>query len=252
MYKDWIFFVSPDAHLVSLNAKDGKVRWIVELADVNKGYWATEAPFVVGNHVIVGVGGDMDNLPIFLQAHRSGDGQDAMAMECHSSAGSGRHHRRHDLDGGNLRSRPQPHLLGNRESHAGIGWARAAGRRSVHLQHCGAESRHGQAGVGLSTFAARYPRLGCGRDSGAGGRNVPRTTAQDAHASSRNGYFFVLDRTNGKSLLTVPFGPVNWTRAVDKEGRPIPNPAKEPSPDGRADCAGRGWPDQLPLAQLRP
>src|SRR5580698_6565528 len=57
IYKDWIFFISPDAHLVSLNAKDGKVRWIVELADVNKGYWATEAPFIVGNHVIAGIGG---------------------------------------------------------------------------------------------------------------------------------------------------------------------------------------------------
>src|SRR3984957_8250424 len=34
IYKDWIFFVSPDAHLISLNAKDGTVRWIVELADV--------------------------------------------------------------------------------------------------------------------------------------------------------------------------------------------------------------------------
>jgi alcohol dehydrogenase (cytochrome c) len=63
IYKDWLFFVSPDAHLVSLNAKDGKVRWIIELADVNKGYWATEAPFIVGNHVIVGVGGDLDNCP---------------------------------------------------------------------------------------------------------------------------------------------------------------------------------------------
>jgi alcohol dehydrogenase (cytochrome c) len=51
--------------------------------------------------------------------------------------------------------------------------------------------------------------------------------------SSRNGYFFVLDRTNGKDLLTIPFGPVNWALGVDKEGRPIPNPAKEPTPDGR-------------------
>jgi alcohol dehydrogenase (cytochrome c) len=51
--------------------------------------------------------------------------------------------------------------------------------------------------------------------------------------SSRNGYFFVLDRTNGKNLLTVPFGPVNWTLGVDDQGRPIPNPAKEPAPDGR-------------------
>jgi alcohol dehydrogenase (cytochrome c) len=51
--------------------------------------------------------------------------------------------------------------------------------------------------------------------------------------TSRNGYFFVLDRTNGKSLLTALFGPVNWSLGVDKQGRPIPNPAKEPAPDGR-------------------
>jgi alcohol dehydrogenase (cytochrome c) len=51
--------------------------------------------------------------------------------------------------------------------------------------------------------------------------------------SSRNGYFFVLDRTSGKSLLTVPYGPVNWALGVDKRGQPIPNPAKEPAPDGR-------------------
>ena len=102
IYKDWIFFISPDAHLVSLNAKDGKVRWIIELADVEKGYWATEAPFIVGNHVIVGVGGDMDNLPMFLKSVDPETGTDAMAMECHSSAGPRRDHRRHHLDGGDL------------------------------------------------------------------------------------------------------------------------------------------------------
>ena len=40
--------------------------------------------------------------------------------------------------------------------------------------------------------------------------------------SSRNGYFFVLDRTDGKSLLTVPFGPVNWTLGIDKQDVPFP------------------------------
>src|SRR6202167_6040606 len=33
MYKGYLFFLSPDAHLVSLNAKDGTVRWKVEVAD---------------------------------------------------------------------------------------------------------------------------------------------------------------------------------------------------------------------------
>src|ERR1700754_1716381 len=68
IYKDWVFFTSPDAHLVSLNAKDGTVRWIVQIADVEKGYWTTMAPLIVGNHVIVGVGGDMDNLQTFIRA----------------------------------------------------------------------------------------------------------------------------------------------------------------------------------------
>src|ERR1700689_2081169 len=30
MYKGYLFFLSPDAHLLSLNAKDGSVRWKVE------------------------------------------------------------------------------------------------------------------------------------------------------------------------------------------------------------------------------
>jgi len=51
--------------------------------------------------------------------------------------------------------------------------------------------------------------------------------------ASRNGYFFVLDRTNGKSLLTTKFAAANWTKEIDANGRPIPDPAKEPSRDGR-------------------
>jgi len=50
--------------------------------------------------------------------------------------------------------------------------------------------------------------------------------------ASRNGYFFVLDRTNGKSLLTKPFAAVNWAKGIDELGRPIPDPLKEPKRDG--------------------
>jgi alcohol dehydrogenase (cytochrome c) len=64
--------------------------------------------------------------------------------------------------------------------------------------------------------------------------------------ASRNGYFFVLDRTNGKNLLTVPFGPVNWSLGVDAQGRPIPNPDKEPARDGRLIA-----PDEGGLANYR-
>src|SRR3974390_3057343 len=68
MYKGWLYFTTPDAHLISLGAKDGKVRWDKIIADVNKGYWMTMAPLVVRGHVIVGVSGDMDNLPGYLRS----------------------------------------------------------------------------------------------------------------------------------------------------------------------------------------
>jgi alcohol dehydrogenase (cytochrome c) len=66
---------------------------------------------------------------------------------------------------------------------------------------------------------------------------VPKKMLMQA---SRNGYFFVLDRTTGKNLLTVPYGPVNWTLGVDKQGHPIPNPDKEPAPDGRLIAPDEG------------
>ena len=154
MYKDWIFFVSPDAHLVSLNAKDGKVRWIIELADVEKGYWATEAPFIVGNHVIVGVGGDLDNIPMFLKSVDPETGQTQWQWNVTPPPGPGVTTGGTTWMAGTYDPDPQPHLLGNRESHAGVGRQRAAGRRPLHLQHRGSESRYRQAGVGLSAFAA--------------------------------------------------------------------------------------------------
>ena len=52
--------------------------------------------------------------------------------------------------------------------------------------------------------------------------------------AARAGWFFVLDRTNGKNLVSKPFsGTGNWAKGVDaKGGQPIPDPDKEPKVDG--------------------
>ena len=49
---------------------------------------------------------------------------------------------------------------------------------------------------------------------------------------SRNGYFFVLDRSTGEHILTSPFVATNWSNGVNAKGQPRPNYAKEPKPDG--------------------
>jgi len=63
MYKDSLYFETPDCFLVCLDARNGKQKWKVELGDVKLGYFSTMAPLVVRNHVIVGVSGDVTDVP---------------------------------------------------------------------------------------------------------------------------------------------------------------------------------------------
>jgi alcohol dehydrogenase (cytochrome c) len=51
--------------------------------------------------------------------------------------------------------------------------------------------------------------------------------------ANRNGHFFVLDRINGKHVLTTThIESVNWTKGLNANGQPIPNPDKEASIPG--------------------
>jgi alcohol dehydrogenase (cytochrome c) len=241
LYKDWLYFVTPDAHLVSLDAKTGKVRWNVVIADNDKGYWSSMSPLIVRNHVIVGVGGDMDNLPGLLRSVDPETGKTQWQWDSTPPLGTP-----NATTGGmtwmtgtydpelNLlywgTGNPTPVLTGKT-------------RPGDNLYTCSIVALDADTGKLAWAFqpsphdthdwdAVEVPVL---VDADFGGQ--PRKMLMQA---SRNGYFFVLDRTNGKNLLTVPFGPVNWTLGIDKEGRPIPNPAKEPAPDGRIIAPDEG------------
>src|SRR5207253_6432540 len=67
MWNDFLFFVTPDDYLISLDGRTGRERWHKEIASFNQQYFLTSAPTVVGNHVIVGTGNDLDS-PGFLQS----------------------------------------------------------------------------------------------------------------------------------------------------------------------------------------
>ena len=69
--------------------------------------------------------------------------------------------------------------------------------------------------------------------------------------ASRNGWFFVLDRTTGKNILSSEFVKTNWALGVDAKGQPIPNPAKQPQARRRAGDAQSGRRDQLAFAELQ-
>ena len=74
--------------------------------------------------------------------------------------------------------------------------------------------------------------------------------------ASRNGYYFLLDRTTGEHIASAPFVKTNWAKGIDSRGEPIPNPEKEPKPDGTLVSPGSdgatNWlaPSFNPEAQL--
>ena len=67
MWGNYLFFVTPDDYLISLDARTGQERWHKEIAPFSQQYFLTSAPIVVGNHVIVGTGNDLDS-PGYLQS----------------------------------------------------------------------------------------------------------------------------------------------------------------------------------------
>jgi alcohol dehydrogenase (cytochrome c) len=234
MYRDWLYFLSPDGHLVSLNAKDGSVRWNVTVADASKGYWTSMAPLVVGNHVLVGTSGDFDNLVGYILSVDPETGKTQWQWDATPPLGTPG-----APTGGNTWMTgtydPELNLL-----YWGTGnptpVLTASTRPGDDLYTCSIVALNPDTGNLVWAFqpsphdthdwdAAETPVLVDGMFQGKPRKMLMQT--------SRNGYFFVLDRTDGSSLLTVPFGPVNWALGVDKQGRPIPNPAKEPAPDGR-------------------
>ena len=241
MYKDWLYFMGPDAHMVSLNAKDGTVRWNIEIADVNKGYWTTGSPLIVGNHVIIGVGGDLDNLPTFVKSFDPETGELQWQWNVTKPAGTPGGSTggttwmagTYDPDLNLLywgTGNPTPVLTGST-------------RPGDDLYTCSIVALNPDTGKLVWAFSAsphdthdwdavEIPVRVDGTFDGKPRKMLMQT--------SRNGYFFVLDRTNGKSLLTTPYGPVDWSLGVDKQGRPIPNPEKEPAQDGRLIAPDEG------------
>jgi alcohol dehydrogenase (cytochrome c) len=233
-----VFLTTPDAHLIALDARDGVVKWDVAIADAKKGYWSTNAPLLIRNHLIVGVSGDFDNLPGILRSFDPDTGTPQWTFY----------------------STPVPGTPGSISGGATGGqmWMTGTYDPELDLLYVGTGNPtpvlNGEARPGDNRWTGSIVALAPDTGTLAWGFQASPHDTHDWDAAevpvlvdaefagvprklllqaSRNGYFFVLDRTNGKNLLTAPFAAANWASGIDESGRPRPNPAKEPAPDGR-------------------
>jgi alcohol dehydrogenase (cytochrome c) len=58
--------------------------------------------------------------------------------------------------------------------------------------------------------------------------------------AARNGHFFLLDRTNGRAIISTEYVRTNWSLGYDAKGQPIPNPKKMPQVDGTLVSPNQG------------
>src|ERR1051326_4376086 len=65
-YQNMLFFMGPDDYVIALDAATGKEIWHRQIADPKIQYYTNTAPMVIGNHLLVGVGGDAVDLGNFL------------------------------------------------------------------------------------------------------------------------------------------------------------------------------------------
>jgi acido-empty-quinoprotein group A len=253
----YLYFETPDCNLVSLNLKDGKERWHKEICDLDQFYYASVAPVVVKNHVIVGVSGDDLDIPGYIESHDPETGDLQWRWYAHPNPGDPEAKTWPSVDammhGGGMTwvpgtydpelnlyyfgtGNPQPVISGkarqgdNLYTECIIALNPDTGKLQWYFQPSPHDTHDWDA--------VQTPVLFDAEINGA-----PRKLLAQA---SRNGWFFVVDRTNGKNILSSEYVKTNWAKGVDAKGQPIPNPAKQPQPDGALVSPNQGgaanWP----------
>ena len=239
MWKNYLFFETPDNYLVSLDARTGEERWAVEIADFNLEYFSTVAPVIVDNHVIVGTGNDIDS-PGFLQSFDPETGKlqwktytvpmkvGDPGLETWPNLNAARHGGAQTWIPGAYDPESKLYIIGTGNPTPGY---TGAGRPGDNLFTCSLVAFNVDTGKMVWYYqtsphdthdwdSAQTPILIDGVIDGK-----PRKLVSTA---ARNGYFFTVDRLTGQRIVSGKFGTTtNWALGLRPNGAPEPNPAKE-------------------------
>lgn len=244
----FVYAETDDAHLLCLDARSGSVLWDVQYADKAKHYGATSAPLVVKGEVIVGTSGGDSGVRGFVAAYDAVTGKLKWRLwtipgpgEFGSSSWPGDSY----LHGGGTTWMPgtydpeldtlywttsnaAPDFVG--DSRPGddlytscvLAIDAETGKLKWYFQFTPHD---------LYDFDANEtPVLVDAEENGTARRLLLQ--------ADRNGFFYVLDRTNGRFLHATPFvEKLNWAKGVDASGRPILS-GRIPSAEGALICPG--------------
>jgi len=241
-----VYMETDNAHLLCLDVRSGHLLWDVPYALGNKNYGATSVPLVVKDKVLVGTSGGDDGVRGFVAAFDAESGKEAWRFwtipapgEFGSSSWPGDMYLRGgattwmpgtydpelntvywgtsnaapDFDGS---VRPGDDLY----TACLLALDADTGKLKWHFQftpHDVFDYDAMETGVLVDTLY----------------NGVRRKLIVEAN---RNGFLYVLDRSDGKFLSATPFvKKLNWASGIDSNGRPI-RTGIEPKPEGALIC----------------
>jgi alcohol dehydrogenase (cytochrome c) len=226
-------------------------------------YYSSTAPVVVKNHVIVGVSGDDLDIPGYTEALDPQTGKMQWRWYTHPNPGD-----------------PEAKSWPNTEAMmhgGGMVWVPGTYDPTLNLYYFGTGNAqpvtNGRDRPGANLYtgciiainpdtgkmkwyfqpnphdthdwdAVQTPVLFDGVISGK-----PRKLLAQA---SRNGWFFVVDRTNGKAIVSAPYAKTDWALGVGANGSPIPNPDKMPQENGALVEPNQGGASNWPPPSFDP
>jgi alcohol dehydrogenase (cytochrome c) len=241
-----VFMITDNAHLLALDRLTGRKLWDVTMADTKDGYSASAAPMVIGDLVLSGIAGGDEGARGFLDAYRVDTGERAWRFWTIPLPGE----------------KGSESWVGSALQHGcGATWTTGSYDAALGLVYWATgnpcpdyngDERKGDnlytnsvVALDVKTGALKWYYQFTPHDTHDWDANGPLVLADEpwegrtrkllVHADN-NGFFFVLDRTDGKMLLASPLGKQNWTSGYGKDGRPVLTDHFESSLEGTLTC----------------
>jgi alcohol dehydrogenase (cytochrome c) len=243
-----LYMETDNAHLLCLDARSGHLIWDVAYASWMKNYGATSAPLVVHGKVLVGTSGGDDGVRGFIDAFNAKTG--ALEWRRWTIPGLG--------ESGSSSWPGETYLHGG-----GAAWMPGTYDPELNTLYWGTGNPSpvydGSVRPGDDLYTDSL--LALDPDTGRmkwyfqftphdvydfDAEETPVLIDIDYHGkprkllieANRNGFIYVLDRTNGRFLSAKRFVPrVNWATGIDPNGRPI-SANLHPSASGTLTCPG--------------
>ncbi|MGJ4906146.1 methanol/ethanol family PQQ-dependent dehydrogenase [Bradyrhizobium sp. HKCCYLS2058] len=257
LYDGKLFRTTLDANVIALDAKTGKELWRQKAADIKEGYSMTVAPLVADGVVLTGISGAEFGTRGFIDGWDPATGKHLWRTHTVPTP---------DEPGGDTWKGDTWKLGGGSTWITGsydpeqntVFWGvgnpgpfNAAVRPGDNLYTCSVLALDPKTGK-MKWHFQFSPNNPFDYDAVAemvlADMNVEGKQTKVLMNANRNGFFYVLDRTNGKLLAANPYVKVNWASSIDlKTGKPVETDVTRDAREGKkvtvypSILGGKNW-----------